>query len=105
MLRLLLLDAALHAAEGSVHALDEAVLDLLVVLLHLQVSVRISKRACPATTGEGHASAFLLKANLALPVQLVMETRHISGAGVCGAQQLERGKRETHQNHASNQQA
>lgn len=44
MPRLLLLDAALHAAEGSVHALDKAVLDLLVVLLHLQASVRISKR-------------------------------------------------------------
>lgn len=44
MLRFLLLDAALHAAEGPVHALDEAVLDLLVVLLHLQVSVRISRR-------------------------------------------------------------
>lgn len=43
MLRPLLLDAALHAAEGSVHALDEAVLDLLVVLLHLQVSAGISK--------------------------------------------------------------
>lgn len=35
MLRLLLLDAALQAAEGLVHALKEAVLDLLVVLLHL----------------------------------------------------------------------
>lgn len=43
MLRLLLLDAALHAAEGPVHALQEAVLGLLVVLLHLQGSVSISK--------------------------------------------------------------
>lgn len=46
MLRLLLLDAALHAAEGSVHALDEAVLDLLVVLLHLQ-----EEQTCPSPMG------------------------------------------------------
>lgn len=39
MLGLLLLNAALHAAEGSIHALNEAVLDLPVMLLHLQVNV------------------------------------------------------------------
>lgn len=31
-----LLDAALHVSEGAVHALGEALLDLPVVLLHLQ---------------------------------------------------------------------
>lgn len=43
VLRLLLLHAALHAAEGSVHALNEAVLHVLVVLLHLQVNRRVSR--------------------------------------------------------------
>lgn len=37
MLSLLLLNAVLHAAEGSSHALNEAVLNMPVVLLHLQM--------------------------------------------------------------------
>lgn len=55
MLRLLLLDAALHAAEGSLHALDEAVLDLLVVLLHLQ-----EEQTCPSPMGHSNASGGFL---------------------------------------------
>lgn len=35
MFALLLLDAALHVDEGSIHPLGEALLDLPVVLLHL----------------------------------------------------------------------
>lgn len=49
MLSLLLLNAVLHAAEGSSHALNEAVLDMLVVLLHLQT---------PKHTSLTHGSLF-----------------------------------------------
>lgn len=42
MLGLLLLNAVLHAAEGSIHTLNEALLDLPVVLLHLQMPKQTS---------------------------------------------------------------
>lgn len=37
-------------------------------------------------------SLCLLKGHLFLPVQLVVETRHITGAGVSGPQQLDENK-------------
>lgn len=43
MFALLLLDAALHGDEGSIHPLGEALLDLLVVVLHL-VWIRTNKQ-------------------------------------------------------------
>lgn len=49
MLSLLLLNAVLHVAEGSSHALNEAVLDMPVVLLHLQM---------PKHTSLTHGSLF-----------------------------------------------